>query len=135
MLSFLRSRIVFVTLMGLVVAALVVRVALPADAEGLGLTRDLPRWSTDGEPVLAARVADAFPDGTAVAVVEEALRAEGFDIVSDDRGLTDSTSNRSRWASRFLGTNLVCGWHASISWQQRDGRVYEAEAAISQGCL
>ena len=86
--------------------------------------------------VLKQRVAQQFPDATPVGVLNAALAAEPFSMVSDDRGISSPTGDGRRFASRGVARfRFGCSTRVSLNWQQRDGQVFDMEGYMHQGCL
>ena len=107
-----------------------------AMAQGRAISGGLPWNNTAADPVLDARLAEMFPDGTPVGVLNEVLRAERFSKVSDQRGISTPTGDGRRFASRGVARFVFgCSTRVSLSWQQRDGMIYEMDGNMHQGCL
>ncbi|AKS46275.1 hypothetical protein SAMN05444287_1384 [Octadecabacter temperatus] len=119
-----------------VVALIAIGLGSYVSAQGREISGGLPWNNQDAEVVLKERVAERFPDGTPVGVLNEILDAERFSMVSDDRGQTTPTGDGSRYASRGVARFIFgCSTRVSLRWQQRDGQVFEMEGYMHQGCL
>ena len=95
-------------------------------AQGRAISGGLPWDNEAAEIVLQQRVADLFPDGTPVDVLNTALAAERFSMVSDSRGFSTPTGDGSRFASRGVARFVFgCSTRVSLRWEQRGGQVFE----------
>ena len=123
----------------LIIAALtiaVVAVGSYVSAQGREISGGLPWDNQAAEVVLKERVAERFPDGTPVSILNDILADERFSMVSDNRGQTTPTGDGSRYASRGVARLIFgCSTRASLRWQQRGEQVFEMEGYMHQGCL
>ena len=105
-------------------------------AQGRPISGGLPWDNQAADVVLKQRVAQQFPDATPVGVLNAALAAERFSMVSDDRGISSPTGDGRRFASRGVARfRFGCSTRVSLNWQQRDGQVFDMEGYMHQGCL
>lgn len=120
----------------IVLAVVAVAAGSIAVAETRAISGGLPWNNNAAEPVLDAKLAEMFPDGTPVEVLNTALAKERFAMVSDDRGYSTPTGDGSRYASRGV-VRLVfgCSTRVALRWEQRDGQVFDMEGNMHQGCL
>ncbi|QEE35789.1 hypothetical protein FTO60_08755 [Octadecabacter sp. SW4] len=98
------------------------------------LTGWLPSDTDSANEVFQNRVALAFPDGTRLAVVDAALKAERFSFVSDDRGISSTSTEGTRFASKQWRFDDACSRVAALIWQQRAGAVYDMSASLTSEC-
>lgn len=100
------------------------------------IARGLPWNNNAADVVLEQRMAAQFPDGTPVAVLERALNIERFSMASDRGFSSPNTSEGRRSASKHVVRfRFGCGNRVQVTWQQREGRIYEVRAIVHEGCL
>jgi len=120
----------------IVVAVILSVVGGMAAAQGRPISGQLPWNNSEAEPILQERVEQMFPDGTDVDVLNEALAAERFSMVSDNRGISTPRGDGNRFASRQV-VRLVfgCSTRVALRWEQLNGQVFNMEGNMHQGCL
>ena len=105
-------------------------------AQGREISGGLPWSNQKANVVLDARLAENFPDGTPVAVLNDILASERFSHVSDDRGSSTPTGDGRRFASRGVIRLLPgCSTRVSLRWEQIDGLIINMDGSMHQSCL
>lgn len=86
-------------------------------------------------PILQQRLDVMVFDGTPNAKLNDALTAERFSVVSDDRGLSTPTGDGYQFASRAEARfRIGCPTRVALNWQQGGGQIFELEGIMHEGC-
>ena len=120
-------RFVFVTVMMFVSACALSR---PGP-----MVRDLPDEPTTAAAILTERLNAAVGRMPDVTALEAVLQEQGFEIDAGAADIPLISQDPRRSARVQYRFTVVCGYYATVFWEEEAGVVTMWEATAAQGCL